>query len=212
MCGVTPLKVMAAEEEITVISLDEDLSVIDVSEKVVDDDESESESEAIVSGVAVEEERKGLEKIAARLDEELTLELQLSEYYSESDVVMMAQLIDIEAGAVWPLCRRAAVAWTVCNRLDNGRWGPETIQGIIKQPGQYAYYSGRHYSHTNYEIAKDVLGRWALEKISKERNSGRILPEAFESFWGDGSQNHFYDSKGNYWDYSVGFDPYENWE
>ncbi len=161
--------------------------------------------------VAIEEQRKGEELVAAAEAEEQEFKAKLAEYFSESDVVMLAQLIDIEANSVYPLSRRAAVGWTVLNRVDNGRWGPTTIAGVIQQPGQYAYYSGRSYSQTNFDIAQDVLTRWATEKIEGCPNFGRVLPPNYDCFYGDGSQNHFYDEGGNYWDFSVPYDPYESW-
>ena len=179
---------------------------------VIGDDEDESDSKALaVCYTAVEEERKGKQQAAEAQTEQEEFEAKLETYFSESDIIMLAQLIDIEANSVYPLNRRAAVGWTVLNRLDNGRWGPTSISGIITQPGQYAWYSGRAYSQTNYDIAKDVLTRWATEKIEGCPNFGRVLPPNFESFYGDGSQNHFYDVNGSYWDYSINYDPYENW-
>lgn len=166
------------------------------------------------SAIAEEERRKGEEYLAqqeaARLEREAH-EALIAEYFTEDDVIMMAQLIDIEAGSVFPLYRRAAVGWTVLNRLDNGRWGPTTISGIISQDGQYAWYAGRSYSEINYEIARDVLTRWAEEKISGNEDPGRVLPIQYENFYGDGEQNHFYDASGNYWDYGIEMDPYEDW-
>ena len=163
------------------------------------------------SGTARNEIEKGLRHLKEMEERKAKREAELAAYYSESDVVMLAQLIDIEAGAVWPLNRRAAVAWTVLNRIDNGRYGPTTVYGVITQPNQYAWYSERGYSDMNYRIAKDVLMRWADEKISGQTNSGRILAANFENFYGDGEQNHFYDYNGNYWDFSVGYDPYAGW-
>ena len=166
------------------------------------------------SAIAEEERRKGEELLAQMEEERLEREEHealIAEYFSEDDVVMMAQLIEVEAGSVYPLCRRAAVGWTVLNRLDSGRWGPTTISGIITQADQYAWYAGASYSEVNYEIARDVLTRWAEEQISEEEDSGRVLPKQYESFYGDGSQNYFYDQYGNYWDFSVEEDPYMDW-
>lgn len=164
-----------------------------------------------VCWTAVEEQRKGEALVAAAEAEQAEFEAKLAEYFSESDVVMLAQLIDIEANSVYPLNRRAAVGWTVLNRVDNGRWGPTTIAGVIQQPGQYAWYSGRSYSQENFNIAEDVLTRWATEKIEGCVNFGRVLPPDYDCFYGDGSQNHFYNADGNYWDFSVPYDPYEHW-
>lgn len=142
----------------------------------------------------------------------LERQAQLEQYFSDDEVIMMAQLIDIEAGGVFPLYRRAAVGWTVTNRLDSGLYDQSSIGGIIAQEGQYAWYAGRSYDSVNYEIALDVLTRWADERISGEQDLGRVLPKEFMSFYGDGEQNYFYDREGNFWDFEVKYDQYEDWE
>jgi hypothetical protein len=165
------------------------------------------EFEVSESSIAEEERRKGEERLA-EMEAAAEREAQIEAYFTEDDVVMMAQLIDIEAGAVYPLYRRAAVGWTVVNRVDGNRWEPSTISGIITQPGQYAWYAGRSYSQENYNIARDVLTRWATEKVDGVTDPGRVLPENFDSFYGDGNQNYFYDAYGNYWDFGIEVDPY----
>lgn len=173
-----------------------------------------TEPDVVSFGVSVAQEQQSqiCEEVSAMI-EEAAFQAQLSEYFTEDDIIMVAQLIHAEAGAVYPLNRRAAVAWTVCNRIDNGYSSSRTtISAVIKQPGQYAWYSGCSYSDLDYAIAEDVLTRWATEQITGEVNEGRVLPSEYMFFWGDGSQNHFNDGKGNYWDYSVEYDPYEDWE
>lgn len=155
------------------------------------------------------------EKMLAPSEDELKdayHEALLEQYFTEDEVVMAAQLIDIEAGSVFPLNRRAAVVWTATNRLDSGLYDQSSIGGIISQQGQYAWYAGRSYADINYEIALDVLTRWANERITGIEDPGRVLPQQYMSFYGDGSQNHFYDRDGNYWDFSVEYDQYEDWE
>ena len=166
--------------------------------------------EEVASGSSTvnEEGRKGEESLAAMEAARAEREAQIAALFTEDDVVMMAQLIDIEAGAVYPLYRRAAVAWTVLNRLDSDRWYPTTISGIITQNDQYAWYAGRNYMQINYDIARDVLTRWATEKVDGKINSGRVLPESFDSFYGGGNQNYFYDVNGSYWDFGIEVDPY----
>lgn len=170
-------------------------------------EEERHEFEVSESSIAEEERRKGEERLA-EMEAAAEREAQIEAYFTEDDVVMMAQLIDIEAGAVYPLYRRAAVGWTVVNRVDGNRWEPSTISGIITQPGQYAWYAGRSYSQENYNIARDVLTRWATEKVDGVTDPGRVLPENFDSFYGDGNQNYFYDAYGNYWDFGIEVDPY----
>ena len=147
------------------------------------------------------------------LDSMMSLIEEEREYFTEDDIVMMAQLIHVEAGGVKPLYCRAAVAWTVLNRMDNGFSSAcTTIEGTIKQPGQFAWYAGASYTDLDYEIAKDVLTRWAWEQITGETNEGRVLPSKYVYFWGDGYQNYFNDGTDSYWNFSVNYDPYEDWE
>lgn len=62
------------------------------------------------------------------------------------DIEWLAKVIASEAGSVyddgdWVRCadeERAAVGWTVLNRLEAGTFG-KTIKGVITAPGQYAY-------------------------------------------------------------------------
>lgn len=214
------LAATAQDEDSTVETVVEETVQTDITDcdlVTTDDENALEEVEPVVydASIAREESRKGaehLEALAAAEAAGIAYQAQLAEYFTEEEVIMLARTIDAEAGAVYPLCRRAAVGWTVVNRLDNGRWGPTTIGGIVSQPGQYAYYAYHGYSEVNYQIALDVLTRWADEHITGETNEGRILGPDYECFWGDGSQNHFYDTEGNYWDYSVDYDPYSNFE
>ena len=41
-----------------------------------------------------------------------------------------------------------------------------------------------------YEITCDVIARWVAEKEGKE-NVGRVLPQGYYWFYGDGKHNHF---------------------
>lgn len=199
----------------------QDEELIAVSETTVEGTEVDAAPEAVEAidvepinydgSIACEECRKGAEHLEALAVAEaaaIEYQNQLAQLFTEEDVIMMARTIDAEAGAVYPLSRRAAVGWTILNRLDNGRWGPTTIAGIISQPGQFAYYANHGYSELNYQIALDVLTRWADEQITGEQNPGRVLDQEYEFFYGDGSQNHFYDWERHYWDYDVEYDPY----
>ena len=208
-----PSYAIGAPEEPIVVSTDETVVVeeVIVPESTIYMAEPETlerhEFEVSGSSIAEEERRKGEERLE-EMEAAAEREAQIEAYFTEDDVVMMAQLIDIEAGAVYPLYRRAAVGWTVVNRVDGNRWEPSTISGIITQPGQYAWYAGRSYSQENYNIARDVLTRWATEKVDGVTDPGRVLPENFDSFYGDGNQNYFYDAYGNYWDFGIEVDPY----
>ena len=172
--------------------------------------EAENQVSVSYSCIAIEERQKGEERNAQALKERLEREALIQALINEDDVVMLAQLIQVEAGGVFPLCRRAAVGWSALNRVDSERWIEDNVHDTLTRDGQFAWRDCK-YDEINYRIARDVMYRWAEEQISGYTNPGRILPSNFDSFYGDGTQNHFYDVNGVFWDYEVEFDPYENW-
>lgn len=115
-------------------------------------------------------------------------------YFTESDVRMVAKTIYGEAGSSW-ISRedKAKVAWVILNRVDDPNY-PNTIRGVITAPNQFhGYISSYPVTELCYEIAKDVLTRWSMEK--QGANVYRELPRNINAFYGDGRQNHFYEAK-----------------
>ena len=127
----------------------------------------------------------------------------------ESEVVAMAKLAWGEARGCSTM-EIAAVMWTVLNRVD--AYG-QSILEVITAPYQFHGYSEEHpVDDALYELAKDVIARWQMEKqgVSEEK-VGRVLPSGYLYFHGDGVHNYFrieYDNFNNLWDWSYP-NPYE---
>lgn len=129
---------------------------------------------------------------------------------AETDAECMAKLIYGEAGGVASTTQKAAVAWVVLNRMDDPRF-PNTIQGVIKARGQFAGY--RYNNPVRQDcltIAQDVMWRYTIEKQGVV-DCGRIIPNNYFYFTGDGVRNYFrqeYRSRW-YWNWSLP-SPYVN--
>lgn len=83
----------------------------------------------------------------------------------------------------------AATIWCVLNRFDGGY--SNSIFTVVAAPDQYHGYSPNNKIRQDiYEITCDVIARWVAEKEGKE-NVGRVLPQGYYWFYGDGKHNHF---------------------
>ena len=125
---------------------------------------------------------------------------------NEADVEMLAKLVWGEARGC-STTEQAAVIWTVLNRVDSeDPYYPDTIAGVVTQPWQFIGYDPNHpVEQDKVELAVDVLTRWL------NGGEGRVLPEEYIFFHGDGVHNHFrteYQHNGQYWDWSLD-SPYE---
>lgn len=102
-----------------------------------------------------------------------------------------------EAGGVQDEAQRAAVAWCACNRAD--AWGMDIWDVLIVGAFHGLAIQGE-VPDEHIELARDVLARWALE-AEGWADVGRILPEKFLFFEGDGKINHFSTEYGGgqYW-------------
>lgn len=141
---------------------------------------------------------KKAEEIVLKQDpipvEETTTEVSGKEYemyFTNEDIRMVAKTIYGEAGSYWiSRADKAKVAWTILNRVDSPRW-PNTISAVITQPDQFHGYNASYPVTTEcYEIAKDVLTRWSMEKQGVEIY--REAAKNITAFYGDGRNNHFY--------------------
>lgn len=106
---------------------------------------------------------------------------------------------------------RAAVAWCILNRADIGdSYYPDDIIAVITQRGQFHGYDAEHPVLPELqELALDVIDRWQREKDG-ETDTGRVLPQDYLFFSGDGRHNHFRTDwrGGTSWDWSLP-SPYE---
>ena len=124
----------------------------------------------------------------------------------EEDAIMLARLTWCEARGC-STTEQAAVMWCVLNRVDDPRF-PSTIREVILQEGQFYYLEDAPVTEELLALARDVLARWGMEDLLVD--SGRVLPEGYVFFRGDGQHNYFRDEfiGGNTWDWSWG-SPYE---
>lgn len=105
-----------------------------------------------------------------------------------NDVVLIAKTIFGEAN-VCGTTERAAVAWTILNRVDSPEF-PDNIRDVVTTPGQFAFTWDAPVIPELYYLAEDVMLRWNAEHEG-ETDVGRILPAEYLYFWGDGHHNYF---------------------
>ncbi len=124
-------------------------------------------------------------------------------YFTDDDTIALTKTLYDECRGVTSVTEQACVAWTVCNRVDDGYWG-DTILEILEYPNAFAYNPNTEIDPELYELAKDVLNRWNAER-NGETDTGRVLPPDYMYFHGDGQHNYFRNAyAGDYeiWDYS----------
>lgn len=124
----------------------------------------------------------------------------------EEDAIMLARLAWCEARGC-STTEQAAVMWCVLNRVDDPRF-PSTIRDVILQENQFYYLEDAPATEELLSLARDVIARWGMEDLLVD--AGRVLPEGYCWFRGDGVRNYFRDAYqgGNTWDWSLP-SPYE---
>lgn len=129
-------------------------------------------------------------------------------YFTEDDATDLAKVLLREYGGIPSKTEQACVAWCVLNRVDEYN---SSVYAVLREPNQFAFSESTDVRDDLYELAKDVLCRWNDEK-NGIMDSGRVLPQEYTYFHGDGVHNYFRNAfSGNYdtWDYSLE-SPYEN--
>lgn len=135
----------------------------------------------------------------------------LPKHFDDKDVIALAKVLYNECRGIPSTTEKACVAWTVCNRVDDGYWGDNFID-VISYPNAFAYWYNTPVTDELYNLALDVLTRWNKEKNGIE-NVGRVLPSDYVFFAGDGEHNYFRNKhKEDYdvWDYSFDNYGFEN--
>lgn len=124
-----------------------------------------------------------------------------------SEAIMIAKVIYSESRGIYSQTEQACVAWTILNRAD--AYG-SSVAAVITAPNQFAYVPSAptvdDYGRDLVALAQDVLDRWYREKAG-ETNVGRVLPQGYLYYHGDGKHNYFrqeYGNKRNVWDYAWG--------
>lgn len=109
-------------------------------------------------------------------------------YFTEADVIALAQMLYGEARGC-TVDNQMKCVWCVLNRVDDPRF-PDTIIGVVSQPGQFYGYSPNFPVWNNlYAVALDVLTRWSMEKQGAD--VARELDASFVWFTGNGVENVF---------------------
>lgn len=125
-----------------------------------------------------------------------------------ADITRLAKMAWGEGRGVKRTMHKAALFWCVFNRVDDPRW-PDTVEEVCIPETFHGYSPDNPIDSDLYDLAHDVYIRWQLEKLG-DPDPGRVLPDDFFYFWGDGEENHFTKTYGGgpEWDWSLP-DPYE---
>ena len=127
----------------------------------------------------------------------------IKSYFSEEEIDLLAKLIWSESRGIKSDMHKAAIVWSVINRINT------LYRGCIKD----LLYSGAY--RQSYKklpvdeklriIVIDVLNRY-IREVNGEEDVGRILPKEYIFWYGDGEYNYF---RNNYrkpytvWDWSL---------
>lgn len=105
------------------------------------------------------------------------------------EVELVGRTIWGEAEGVQDKAEQAAVAWCILNRVDDSG---QTIEEVVTAPNQFQgfYRVTGEVPERFLQLAEDVLLRWRMEKAGAE-DVGRVLPEDYLFFIGDGARNYF---------------------
>lgn len=102
-----------------------------------------------------------------------------------------------EAGGIQDEAQRATVVWCACNRAD--AWDMD-IGDVLTVDQFHGLAIKGEVPEQHVELARDVLARWTLEAEGWQ-DIGRVLPERFLYFEGNGVVNLFSTEYGGgeYW-------------
>lgn len=145
---------------------------------------------------------------AEKISEELPEEEKTLEFVVE----IPAEDIEYLANVTWGEARgcskteQAAVMWCVLNRVDS-EYYPDTVKDVVTQRKQFHGYNPNNpLTEELLDLAKSVLTYYYTGD-----ETGRVLPETYLYFVGDGFHNYFYTeymSDKAPWDWSL-TSPYE---
>lgn len=123
--------------------------------------EIERNSEQFVKETAQEFETETVAEPSNSIEEETQTELEteVETKYTEYDFELLARVIEAEAGGESDY-HKLCVGTVVMNRVDSEKY-PDTIEGVIYQPGQYQCVTNSHInkepSKSSYEAAESIL-------------------------------------------------------
>ena len=108
---------------------------------------------------------------------------------TEEEVVLLAKMLWGEARGC-STTEQAACAWVALNRVSDPRW-PDTLREVLLQPEQFrGLREDNPATEELMALAEDVLSRRARE-LAGETAVGRVIPEDYFFWAGDGKRNHF---------------------
>nr|DAI42762.1 MAG TPA: Cell Wall Hydrolase [Caudoviricetes sp.] len=165
---------------------------------------------------ALETERRAQEISAPMLSAEpMQIEIPAAEAAQEPETEQEEETIVLLAKMLWGEARgcstteQAACVWVALNRVSDPRW-PDTLREVLLQPEQFrGLREDNPATEELMALAEDVLSRRARE-LAGETAVGRVIPEDYFFWAGDGKRNHFrkeYESKER-WGWSME-SPYE---
>ena len=183
----------------TICSLSKEPTKIKIEEKPDKKEEKNKEENSKI----LEEKKVYSNQIKILVTEEERKEIGDKVNNLENEIIMISKVIYREAGGISDFSHRAAVAWCILNRVDSEKYG-NSIEEVITSPYQFAWIENTPVEEDNYNIAKDVVTRWILEKKGIEE-VGRVLPSDYYFFIGDGQYNYFKQTidSNYYWDWSY---------
>mgnify|MGYP003525611360 CR=1 FL=1 len=123
--------------------------------------EIERNSEQFVKETTQEFETETVAEHSNSIEEETQTELEAEAEtkYTEDDFELLARVIEAEAGGESDY-HKLCVGTVVMNRVASDKY-PNTIEGVIYQPGQYQCVTNSHInkepSESSYEAAESIL-------------------------------------------------------
>lgn len=123
-----------------------------------------------------------------------------TKHYTDADAQALAQmawgecrgvgdLVTADGRTVTGTCQKAAAMWVALNRYDAGY--EESVVDVVAAPHQFAGYDPEHpLDDELLALAYDVLERWNDEQAGGT-DVGRVIPDDYFWFVGDGKHNHF---------------------
>ena len=177
-----------------------------------DTDSGEAVKTAIVEVTEPEETVEVTEPIIEVMDvPDQVTEPKIPRYVisiDENDAIALAKMAWGEARGTSDM-EIAATIWCVLNRVDNTG---DSIVKVVTAPNQFVGYNKQNPVEDRfYNLAVDVLTRWQMEKQgASPEEVGRVLPQQYLFFRGDGKHNYFRDAfrGGNTWNWDCD-NPYE---
>ena len=106
---------------------------------------------------------------------------------SESDFILLCNVVGHEAGSYWiSEYDKACVVEVVMNRVNSSRF-PNTIYGVLTQRNQFSGCG----SYVNLGTYSGYVTESVKNAVKLYFNDPSQFSQGYLSFWGDGTGNHF---------------------